>query len=515
MWFVLAVLVLVIVAGALAGAAAERRLRTAREAVHAVELREAAALRELAASQRATAQAETDVQFLSRLVRELPHVAQEMHATAGGRQVASLLLNTVVRLLEPRRALVAVARRSPDGDPGPSTLVVAAASPDSSLPLGMPINVGKGEIGFAVEVQRVMDRRDFDAQPAATRQRLREQTGGDCQPDLVAPLVFKNEAVGVISVEGPKRSSAEVKDAARLIAHVGAAALYTNARYSEINKTANTDGLTGIFNKRYVTLRLADEIQQALDQTRVVSAFLFDVDNFKHYNDRNGHVAGDRLLQALVRLAQEKTRGDTCFGRFGGEEFLMIFPGATKAQALAAAENLREAIASHPFAAASDQPLGCVSISGGVAECPVDATDSAALVRLADEALYAAKSAGRNRVFPFAPRYLGDEVPQQPARHEDSEAIARQVRLGTPSPLAEAALRRQAFASAFAEARRLLAEGDAAGALEAARLAHDLAPDRAGIAQFVDAIEQGLRPRHGEDLIVVDEDELRPPVPPR
>ncbi len=518
MWFVLPILVLA-VAAIVAGANVERRLKAAREATHEVEMREAALLRELAAAKRVAAQAEADLQFLSRFVRELPHVAHEMHARAGGRHVASLLLNTVARLLEPKKALVAVARRSSDGDPGPRNLAVAAVSPEGCMPLGIPINVGKGEIGFAVEVQRVMDRKDFDAQPAATRRRLREQTGPECQPDLVAPLVFNDEAVGVVAIEGANRASPEIKDALRLIAHIGATALYTGARYSEMNKTANTDGLTGIFNKRFVTHWLAEEIQRALAQTKTVSVFLFDVDNFKHYNDVNGHVAGDRLLQSLAKLALEHKRGDTIFGRFGGEEFLMIFPGATRAQALGAAENLREMIARHDFPARAGQPLGCISISGGVAECPVDATDSAALVRLADEALYAAKRAGRNRVLAFEPRYLGGEDAQEPAREGEAEQAARRVLLSgnsrlapggpSPGPPSQRGAQHQAYEAAFAEARRLLAENDPSGALEAARYARHLEPGRAGITQFIDAIEHQLRPKGSrEDLIVVDEDEL-------
>jgi diguanylate cyclase (GGDEF)-like protein len=523
MWFVLPILVLAAIA-IVAGTSVERRLTAARETVREAELREAAVLRELATAKRAAAQAEADLQFLSRFVRELPHVAHEMHARAGGRHVASLLLSTVVRLLEPKKALVAVARRSPGGDGGARALAVVAVSPEGCMPLGIPVNVGKGEIGFAVEVQRVMDRKDFDAQPAATRRRLREQTGTDCQPDLVAPLVFNDEAVGVVAVEGPKRSSLEIKDALRLIAHIGAAALYTGARYSEINKTANTDGLTGIFNKRFVTHWLAEEIQRALAQTKTVSVFLFDVDNFKHYNDHNGHVAGDRLLRALAKLALQHKRGDTIFGRFGGEEFLMIFPGATRAQALAAAENLRETIARHDFPAASGQPLGCISVSGGVAECPVDATDSAALIRLADEALYAAKSAGRNRVFAFEPRYLGGEHAQEPEPDGEPERAAQRVALSGSSPLKAARpdpaatdreTRRRKYEAAFAEARRLLAESDASGALEAARYARHLEPERPGIVQFIGAIEHLVHPNDShEDLIVVDEDELAGDGPP-
>ena len=291
--------------------------------------------------------------------------------------------------------------------------------------------------------------------------------------------MFKDETVGVIAVEGPRRYGPGIKDLVRLLAHTGAASLYSSARYSEINRTANTDGLTGLFNKRFVTLRLSDEIRKALDETSSVSVFLFDIDNFKHYNDRNGHVEGDRLLRALARVVRKCTRGDTVFGRFGGEEFLMIFPGATKEQALAAAENVREAIARYDFPSGAQQPLGCISVSGGVAECPVDACDSAALLRLADEALYAAKRSGRNRVLAFEPRYLGGEDAQEPVAAEDAEQARRAVVLGTAKPAAaplDPIARRAAYDASFAEARRLLADGDAAGALEAARHARRSTP---------------------------------------
>jgi diguanylate cyclase (GGDEF)-like protein len=434
-----------------------------------------------------------------------------MHASPGGRKVPALLLGAVTRLLEPKRALVAVARHEAEGEPEAlRSLAVAAVTPEGWLPVGTAVGDGRGEIGFAVEVQRVMDRRDFDAQPARTRNRLRAQNGPDCQPDLVAPLVFKDETVGVIAVEGPRRHGPQIKDLVRLLAHTGAASLYSSARYSEINKTANTDGLTGLFNKSFVTLRLADEIRRALEQTGSVSVFLFDLDNFKHYNDRNGHVEGDRLLRALARVAQESTRGDTVFGRFGGEEFLMIFPGATKAQAVAAAENVREAIALHDFPCAAQQPLGCISVSGGVAECPVDAQDSAALLRLADEALYAAKRSGRNRVLAFEPRYLGGEDAQEPVGAEEAEQARRWVALGTPGavpPPLDPHARRAAYDASFAEARRLLADGDAQGALDAARRARRSDPDRPAVTQLIVAIEQDLAVED-RDLVVVEEDEL-------
>jgi diguanylate cyclase (GGDEF)-like protein len=400
-------------------------------ALRSLEARVSAAEKELAAARRQAAQAEADQQFMARLVREVPHIAHELHAGAAGRQIPKLLLGAVVRMLEPRKAMIAVRRRAAESDPGRHLrLAVAATSPEGCMKIGAEISIGRGEIGHAADEQRVMDRRDFESLPPPTRKRLREETDPGCQPDLVAPMVFNEEVVGVIAVEAPRRGLAEAKDALRLLAQVGAVSMHTQARYAEMKATASIDGLTGIFNKRYLTYRLAEEMRKAQDEASSVSVFIFDVDNFKHYNDSNGHVAGDRLLQRLAKLVVENVRKDTIFGRYGGEEFLVIFPGTKRAQALAAAENVRQAIATHEFAFGFDQPLGVLSVSGGVAECPVDGGDAATLVRAADEALYQAKHAGRNRVLAYEPTYLGGDEAQMPLPIEEDDDARRRAALG-------------------------------------------------------------------------------------
>jgi diguanylate cyclase (GGDEF)-like protein len=126
--------------------------------------------------------------------------------------------------------------------------------------------------------------------------------------------------------------------------------------------------------------------------------FLFDIDNFKNYNDTNGHLAGDKLLQELAGLVNQSVSKDDIFGRFGGEEFLVVLPQANATQALAAAERIRSLLANHPFPFAEKQPLGCISVSGGVAEYPFHGLDAAGLLHASDEALYKAKRSGRNRV---------------------------------------------------------------------------------------------------------------------
>src|SRR3989442_481717 len=121
-------------------------------------------------------------------------------------------------------------------------------------------------------------------------------------------------------------------------------------------------------------------------QPPLIAPLLFDIDHFKHYNDTNGHLPGDKLLQELVRVVQDGVRKDDIFGRFGGEEFLLILPNTTLDQALGAANKVREAIAARKFPFAEKQPMGILSISGGVAGYPHDGTDVVGLLRAAGAA---------------------------------------------------------------------------------------------------------------------------------
>jgi diguanylate cyclase (GGDEF)-like protein len=208
------------------------------------------------------------------------------------------------------------------------------------------------------------------------------------------------------------------------VAQSGAQVLHSAAQMSRMKITAEMDGLTRAFNKKHMEGALNDLVYRAAcvaydrraagsrEPTPTLSVFLFDIDNFKVYNDQNGHLAGDRLLQELVQLVQGNTRKDDIFGRFGGEEFLLILPHTSATQGLAAAEKLRAVIADHAFPFAARQPTGRLSVSGGVAEYPGDGLDAAGLLHAADEALYEAKRQGRNRVLPAARAVDATETPR-------------------------------------------------------------------------------------------------------
>jgi len=170
---------------------------------------------------------------------------------------------------------------------------------------------------------------------------------------------------------------------------------YLLARYK---KMAHRDGLTGLVNCKSFMTMLSHQLMQASIGSDELSVFMFDLDNFKIYNDRNGHLEGDELLKMISRMIQDNIRTHDVAGRYGGEEFIILFPGLSRKRAFRVSEFLREKIEAHPFPHREGQPLGMVSISGGVASFPEDGDTVHDLISTADQRLYMAKNKGRNRV---------------------------------------------------------------------------------------------------------------------
>lgn len=172
-----------------------------------------------------------------------------------------------------------------------------------------------------------------------------------------------------------------------------------NARLFEKTKQmAITDGLTGLYNKRFFLEIMHSEIERAKRCEHDLSFIIMDIDNFKHYNDTNGHPAGDTLLKALSELIKSAIRKVDIPCRYGGEEFVVILPETSKHDAKKVAEKLVSRINNYHFDHASGQPLGFISVSMGLATFPQDDSDENGLIVKADEALYRAKTSGKNRV---------------------------------------------------------------------------------------------------------------------
>ncbi len=176
-----------------------------------------------------------------------------------------------------------------------------------------------------------------------------------------------------------------------------------------LEELSMTDYLTGLYNTRYFSARLAEELERAKRHQAHLSLIFCDIDFFKKVNDRYGHQFGDFILKEIAQILISRVdnikiiarlRKSDVVARYGGEEFVVILPETSKKNALEVAERMRRAIAVHDF-----QFNGVsisVTMSFGVAEYPEDSSDCDNLVKQADLAMYQAKNSGRNRVVAFA-----------------------------------------------------------------------------------------------------------------
>jgi diguanylate cyclase (GGDEF)-like protein len=175
------------------------------------------------------------------------------------------------------------------------------------------------------------------------------------------------------------------------------------ASNEQLTRISHEDALTRLMNRRAFDLRLEQEIASARREQQPLTLVLCDIDHFKGYNDALGHVEGDVCLQRMARLLRETCRRPRdCAARYGGEEFALILPGTPRSGAMtfarAVLRTLELTALHHPCSPVAMH----VTLSGGITTCtPDDATTVEGLLRRADDALYAAKSRGRNRFFSF------------------------------------------------------------------------------------------------------------------
>lgn len=165
-----------------------------------------------------------------------------------------------------------------------------------------------------------------------------------------------------------------------------------------LNELAQTDDLTGLFNKRHLSQALQHEWERASRYDRRFALIMIDIDHFKSFNDTHGHPTGDHVLRQAAALLAEQTRRVDTLARYGGEEFVHLLLETGIDGGTTVAERHRQRIAEHAWVDESGASIGALSISAGVAAFPDDGATLEQVLKRADERLYLAKRAGRNRV---------------------------------------------------------------------------------------------------------------------
>ena len=207
-------------------------------------------------------------------------------------------------------------------------------------------------------------------------------------------------------------------------------------------EVAQKDDLTGLYNRKGFLERFSEMLTEAKvsPHEAPLSLTLMDVDKFSIINDQYGHVAGDHVLVAVAKAIQAHVSADALVGRYGGDEFVIVYPGMEREQAFLNMEKIRQEISQQQLAVSDGSTIQGIPISGGVASFPMDGRSENELWRKADQALYRAKVSGRNQI-----RLAYEERMVPKTTHYTQTQLERLSKLAEERGVNEADLLREAM----------------------------------------------------------------------
>ena len=215
---------------------------------------------------------------------------------------------------------------------------------------------------------------------------------------VVTPLIYELRVVGTLRINSEAADTFYTDDlrALSVVGSIASAALSNAFLYQKTEELAIKDSLTGLFVHRYFKERLSEEHKRALLTNTSLTLLMADLDNFKSYNDRYGHAAGDIILKKVSTIFVEKIKESGFVARYGGEEFAVLLPKTSKEAGVTLAQEIRKDVANEKFDLRGVSTK--ITISIGVANMPDDTLDREELIKLSDTCLYEAKKKGRNKV---------------------------------------------------------------------------------------------------------------------
>jgi len=219
---------------------------------------------------------------------------------------------------------------------------------------------------------------------------------------LCLPLTVQGETLGVLClIDSATRKGEHQRSLQQLAMTVGETIKLSLANLKlrdELRQQAIHDPLTGLFNRRYLDETLPRELHMAQRRNAPLCVVMLDIDGFKQFNDSFGHEPGDSLLREFGRVLRERLRKSDISCRYGGDEFVLVLPDSSIADTQERVEQVRIFLKGLQQIHAGEQVLGRVTLSAGIAQTPEHGTTASELLRAADEAMYAAKQAGRDRI---------------------------------------------------------------------------------------------------------------------
>lgn len=214
---------------------------------------------------------------------------------------------------------------------------------------------------------------------------------------IIEPVKFKNVPIAIILLAKAESFQADYSKQLSIFTQSLAVALHNALEHEQLQKLAALDPLTGILNRRFGMVRLHEEYSRSVRRGIPLGVLMFDIDHFKQVNDTYGHVVGDRVLRNITSMIRQGIREGDILLRYGGEEFMVILPGASKDDAFTIAERVRHIVRDN-ITTYGDNQIS-VTISVGLDSMPeTTISGEQELITNADEALYRSKNSGRDKV---------------------------------------------------------------------------------------------------------------------
>jgi len=337
----------------------------------------------------------SELEYRSRFADSLQHFLERI-SCADPIKTYNSIITSSKELLQSERASLMVL------DETTNALILKAASGLSAATEEVsPVRVGEGISGEVIDTGKavmVADLRMAGRKPAPAERRYKTNSF------ISYPITIGGRKVGVLNVTD--KSSGGIYDEVdlSLLEIIGpqvALALERaewQERATEFQLMSITDSLTALPNRRYLEERLAEELNRSKRYEYPMSFLMIDIDDFKAYNDKNGHQAGDLALQITAHCLKGALRVVDVASRYGGEEFCILLPQTAMAEAGVIADRIRHRVSTTQFPHGKAQPLGRVTISVGVSTITKNVDTPENIIAAADRALYQAKSMGKDRV---------------------------------------------------------------------------------------------------------------------
>lgn len=263
---------------------------------------------------------------------------------------------------------------------------------DPGLVKDVRLKVGQGVVGQAVLQGKTLVVEDVE-HCEFFYAHIDQMAGFSTKALMCAPLIFAGKVLGALEVVNPRRMDDTVLELLNVVAEFVAIAAENTRRYQRIHDLSIHDDLTGLYNTRY----LYQSLQSLVEAGGPFALIFMDLDNFKRVVDTHGHLLGSRVLQEVAQTIRECLSGPAYGVSYGGDEFVMVLPGASKQESLDQARQINQRLCATPYLASHGLNVS-LQASLGTAAFPRDASDVRGLLALADQAMFNVKRHGKGQV---------------------------------------------------------------------------------------------------------------------